>query len=100
MKEEKFIDTKDEIRGASRVVENFPRDARWWVDDGGVVAKMWMTREEVEEEEERLGVSRERIHDDRPPHESPPSEIPDAPLDKPASLSANPLRLQVQPLSI
>lgn len=43
---------------------------------------MWMTREE-----ERLGVSRERIHDDRPPAlESPPSEIPDAPLDNPASL--------------
>ena len=67
-----------------------PLGARWWVDDGGVVAKMWMTREE-----ERLGVSRERIHDDRPPHESPPSEIPDAPLDNPASLLSVSLSLSL-----
>ena len=55
---------------------------------------MWMTREE-----ERLGVSRERIHDDRPPHESPPSEIPDAPLDNPASLPFLSLSLSL-PLSL
>lgn len=54
---------KFELRGGERGASRGRSSrARWWVDDGGVVAKMWMTREE-----ERLGVSRERIHDDRPP---------------------------------